>query len=156
MAIDFEFLSPDDRPALLGITRPEHLATTDAVLAELGYKVHAATSHEDFLNLFSQVQYQVVMLDELFGSGSAAENTSLLTIQTMPMTMRRHATIILLGESYQTLNAMQAYQQSVHAVVNPQELNVLLGQIVQKTVEVNDLFLNVYRESQNRIAQGKV
>lgn len=156
MAIDFEFLSPDDRPALIGITRPEHLATVDSILAELGYKVHAATSHEDFLNLFGQVQYQVVILDEVFGAGSAADNTSLLTLQTMSMTMRRHATVILIGESYQTLNAMQAFQQSVHAVINPQELNVLLGQIIQKTVEVNDLFLNVYRETQNRIAQGRV
>jgi hypothetical protein len=76
------------------------------------------------------------------------------------MPQRRHAVFILLGSSYGTLSALQAFQQSVHAVVNREELGLLgpniLGPIIQRVVAGNDLFLNVFRDTQLRIAQGKV
>jgi hypothetical protein len=59
-----------------------------------------------------------------------------------------------MGPSFQTLHPMQAYQQSVHAVLNPSEI-ANLDQIVQKVVADNNLFLHIYRDTQNRIAQGK-
>ncbi|HSH94617.1 MAG TPA: hypothetical protein VK968_10770, partial [Roseimicrobium sp.] len=72
----------------------------------------------------------------------------------MPMMNRRHSTIILVGPSFQSLHPMQAFQQSVHAVVNPDEI-ANLAQIVQKVTADNDLFLNAYRETMMRLAQGK-
>ena len=68
------------------------------------------------------------------------------------MNQRRHATIILLGENFETLNAMQAFQKSVHAVINYSELN-LLPQLIQKVVSDNDVFLQVFRETIRRVAQ---
>ena len=72
----------------------------------------------------------------------------------MPMGLRRHAVIILIGNSFQSLHAMQAFRQSVHAVVNPADLHGL-KQIIQQVVADTDLFLIMYRDSQTRIAQGK-
>jgi hypothetical protein len=69
--------------------------------------------------------------------------------------LRRHAVIILLGHEFQSLNLLQAFQQSVHAVVNPHELPSL-GQIVQQVVAENNLLLGVFRDTQLHIAQGKV
>ena len=99
-------------------------------------------------------------LEELFACNAPEENPTLQSIQQMPMPQRRHAVFILLGSSLSTLSAMEAFQQSVHAVVNREELALLgpniLGPIVQRVVADNDLFLNVYRDSQIRMAQGKV
>src|SRR3989454_12786750 len=62
----------------------------------------------------------------------------------MPMAQRRHTVFILLGSSVSTLSAIQAFQHSVHAVVNREELGLLgpniLGPIVQRVVADNDLF----------------
>jgi hypothetical protein len=71
----------------------------------------------------------------------------------MPMNQRRHATVILLGDSYETLNLLQAFQHSVHAVVNFSEM-ALLAQLIQKIVADNDLFLNNFREIQLRITKA--
>ena len=154
MAEDFEFLSPDDKPALLALTTPELLASVQAALLELGYKVHVAADHEDFSRRFAQVTYQVVVFEECFACALPEENVALQAFQSMQMVLRRHVTSFLIGMSFQSLNTMQAYQQSVHAVINPGDLSTL-AQIIQKYVADNDLFMHAYRDTQRIIAQGK-
>jgi|ERR1043166_1630438 hypothetical protein len=154
MADSFEFISPADKPALLAISAPEWLAMAQSAVAELGYKSHAVQTHQDFQTRFNQLQYQIIIIEEIFGGGTAIENTSLHFIQRMPMVQRRHATFFLISDAYETMNVLQAFQQSVHAVINYSEIS-LLGQIVQKVVGDNDLFYNTYRDIQQRIAQGK-
>jgi hypothetical protein len=67
----------------------------------------------------------------------------------MPMNQRRHATVILFGNDFQTFTPLQAFQQSVHAVINSSEL-FLLKQLIEKAVADNSLFLHSFREAQNQ------
>jgi hypothetical protein len=150
MSVEFDFLTPTDKPALLGLTTPELQDTAKTALDQLGYKVHTAINHGEFLHKFAQVPYQVVVLEESFSSTTPEENESLLTIQRMPMSMRRHAVFILFGFSMATFNPMQAFQQGVHAVVNPAEMFLLI-QLIQKAVGDNDLFLHTFREGSKRL-----
>ncbi len=155
MPAPVEILSPNDKPALLGVSTPEFIASCDSTLRELGYKVHTAANHDEFQSRYRQVPYHVIILEELFDCATPEENQSLQTLQWMPMPQRRHATMVLVGDQFQTMHALQAFNQSVHAVINPQELVGMLAQIVPKLVADNNLFLDMYRESQIRIAQGK-
>src|SRR3974390_2347734 len=113
MSTKFDFVSASDKPALLAFSTPEWLQAAMTALNELGYKVHTAATHGDFLIRFSQIHYQVVILEELFAANDPSENLTLPALQTMPMTQRRHATVILFGNSFQTFTPMQAFQQSV-------------------------------------------
>jgi len=146
----FDFVSTADRPALIAFSTPEWLETAKGALVELGYKVHTAATHTDFLVRFGQVRYHVVIIEELFGANSLDENLTLKAIQQMPVSQRRHATIILLGDSFQTFVPMEAFKQSVHAVVNSSEM-FLLRQLVEKAVADNDIFLHSIREVQHRV-----
>jgi hypothetical protein len=150
MADKFDFISTSDKPALLAFSSPELLETARTALTELGYKVHTAATHGDFLIRFSQIRYQVVIVEELFAANNIDENLTLKALQTMPMNQRRHATVILLGDSFQTFTPLQAFQQSVHAVINTSEL-FLLKQLIEKAVADNDLFLHSFRETQTRV-----
>ena len=151
MSGEFDFVSATDKPALLAFSTPaEWLEQARASLQELGYKVHTAATHSDFLIRFSQFRYQVVILEELFAANSIAENSTLVTLQHMPMNQRRHATIILLGPSFQTFTPMQAFQQSVNSVINPSEI-FLLKQLIEKSVADNDFFLHSFREAQSTL-----
>jgi hypothetical protein len=147
MADDFDFISASDKPALLAFSTPEWLDAAKTALQELGYKVHTAATHGDFLIRFSQFRYHVVILEELFAANSIAENSTLEALQHMPMSQRRLATIILFGASFQTFTPMQAFQQSVNAVINPSEI-FLLKQLVEKAVTDNTFFLHSFREAQ--------
>src|SRR5512137_1011592 len=98
----FDFVSTTDKPALLAFSTPEWLESAKTALTDLGYKVHTAATHGDFLIRFSQVRYQVVIVEELFAANEIGENLTLKALQRMPMNQRRHATIILFGNSFQT------------------------------------------------------
>lgn len=150
MSDQFEFLSASDRPALLAFSTPEWLDTVRTSVQELSYKVHTAATHSDFLIRFSQVRYQLVVLEECFAANSIEENLTLRSLQTMAMGQRRHATVILLGNSFQTFTPMQAFHQSVHAVINSSEL-FLIKQLIEKSVADTGLFLNSFNQVQARV-----
>jgi len=149
MSSKFEFLAASDKPALLAFSTPEWLETARGALTELGFKVHTAATHGDFLIRFSQVRYQVVILEERFAANDISENLTLQALQNMPMNQRRHTTVVLLGDSFQTFTPMQAFQQSVHAVINSSEM-FLIKQLIEKALADNTLFLHSYREAQAR------
>lgn len=150
MASQFEFVSATDKPALLAFSTPDWLEAARNALAELGFKVHTAATHGDFLIRFSQVRYNVVMIEERFAANDISENLTLQAIQRMPMPQRRHSTIILVGDSFQTFTPMQAFQQSVHSVINSSEL-FLLKQLIEKTVAENEIFLHNFLDAQARV-----
>lgn len=153
MAGNFDFLTMTDKPALIALSTPEWQELARAALTELGYKVHIAATHGDFITNYHQVPYQVVIIEECFAADTAPENRSLAFLQDCQMNMRRHTSIILVGDSYTSFNPMQAFQLGVHLVVNRSEM-LLLIQFIQKAVADNDLFLHGYRETQRRVAQG--
>ncbi len=155
MSQKFDFVSTTDKPALLAFSTPEWLESAKTALTDLGYKVHTAATHGDFLVRFSQVRYQVVIVEECFAANDISENLTLQALQAMPMGQRRHATVILFGTSFQTFTPMQAFQYSVHAVINSSEL-FLLPQLIEKAVAENALFLHGLVQAQARLAEAGV
>lgn len=149
-AFETQFITAADKPALLALSNPEWLETAKRVLRELGYKVHTTGTHQEFSTRFSQVRYQVVITEELFASAAPEENLTLKRLQSMPVNLRRHATIILCGNSFKTFEPMQAFQHSVHAVINGAEI-ILLKQLIEKAVADNEIFLHSFREVQKHL-----
>ncbi|MFM2294397.1 MAG: hypothetical protein RLZZ350_810 [Verrucomicrobiota bacterium] len=154
MAETFEFIGASDKPALIAFSTPEWLDASREALEQLGYKVHTAATQGDFSIRFSRVQYHVVIVEELFAANTLAENNTLLELQQMPMDRRRHAVTMLVGDSFQTFNPLQAFQQSVHAVVGRSEI-FLIKQLIEKTVTDNNAFLRDLRETQARVFAGR-
>jgi len=150
-AFETMFITTADKPALIAFSTPDWLDAVKAVLKELGYKVHTAATHSDFLVRFNQVRYQVVVVEELFCANNLDENSTLKALQNMSMNLRRHATVILLGNSFQTFTPMEAFQQSVHVVINSSEM-FMLKQLIEKAVAENTLFLKSFREVQNHVS----
>ena len=152
---EYEYISPTDKPALIALSSMETLANVQTICLELGYKVHVASNHEDFQKRFNAINYQLVIVEELFAAASVETNETLKSIQIMPMSKRRHCVFLLLGEKLQTMNPLIAWQQSVHAVVGQADFSSI-GQIDGKVVGDNDMFLNTFREVQDAIAKGEL
>src|SRR5207248_9510569 len=95
MAYELEFIGPNDRPALLALSTPEWPDAARNVLAEIGYKVHAASNHDDFVVRFARIQYQLVLLEELLGCKVTEDNLTLKYIQEIRIHQRRHIALTL-------------------------------------------------------------
>jgi hypothetical protein len=152
---EFDIISPGDQAALLAVSTPEFIGLAKTALVELGYKVHVVENFEQFELRYNQINYQIVVIEETFAGSDSLENPALRMVQNLPMSLRRHAVIFLVGPGMETLNTMQAFAQSVHCVINYSELQIF-PELVQKTVAENDMFLTTYREIQRRVYQKPV
>ncbi|MBG88338.1 MAG: hypothetical protein CMO80_15750 [Verrucomicrobiales bacterium] len=152
---EYEYISPADKPALMAVSSMETLANVQTICLELGYKVHVASNHKDWFKRFNAINYELVIVEELFAVAAIESNAVLCSIQVMPMNKRRHCVFVLVGDNYPTMNPLVAWQNSVHAVVARNDLSSL-GQIVSKTVNENDAFLKTCRDVQDEIARGQL
>ncbi|MGY8652237.1 MAG: hypothetical protein ACKVJX_01310 [Verrucomicrobiia bacterium] len=139
-----EFLNADDKPVLTAIESEDIRAKVDATLQELGYVVHNVESHDAFPSQFAQIQYEVMILED---------NKTLETVQEMPMSLRRHCTFLLISSAFETMHPMQGWGQSVHAVVNPSDMENIKA-ILQKVIADNETFMRTFFDVQKKLAES--
>ena len=151
MPNEFDFITTNDRPALLGISATPVLEAIQGALSQLGYKIHTTQNHGEFLHRFNQVPYQVTVLEENFCNCTIETNESLLALQQVAMINRRHTVLLLIGPSFATFNPIQAFQHGAHAVLNPNEI-FLAQQLLEKAVADNDIFMHTFRDGLRRLA----
>ena len=63
MTTRLKIFTTDDKPALLCLSTPLFEETVASALIELGHKVNAVHSHNEFTAEFFRVPYQIVMID---------------------------------------------------------------------------------------------
>jgi CheY-like chemotaxis protein len=123
-------------------------ATTEVVratLRELGYKSHTAETGETAIDRIRYTPYDVIIIHESFAGSSLRSNAVLNYLAPLPMAQRRYSFVCLVGASFKTLDAMQAFAQSVHVVVNPTDLPNMAA-ILKKSLAEFDLLYKVYKD----------
>jgi len=135
----------DPRLALLCLAATQQPALVQTALQELGYTVHIPAKPEDALEQIAQNRYELVLIHEAYG-GSAEQNQTLKTIQTMAMPLRRHMCIGLIGAQFKTSDHMMAFVKSVHFVVAESDLGTIKT-VARRAVTDTDHFYRTMRES---------
>jgi hypothetical protein len=123
--------------------------TTDAgktTLRELGFKFHTAETPELAIERMRYTNYDCIIIHENFAGSSMRSNAVLNFLATLPMAQRRYWFVCLVGPSLKTLDAMQAFAQSVHLVLNPADLPNLTA-ILKKGLAEHELLYRAYRDS---------
>ena len=122
--------------------------TTEAVratLRDLGFKSHTAETAEAAIERIRYTPYDVIVVHEGFAGSSLRSNAVLNYLGPLPMAQRRYTFVCLVGPSFKTLDAMQAFAQSAHVVVNPIDL-LNLAAILKKSLTEFDLQYKVYKD----------
>jgi hypothetical protein len=123
-------------------------STTDAAkdaLRELGFKFHTAETPELAIERMRYTNYDCILVHENFAGSSLRSNAVLNFLAALPMAQRRYWFVCLVGPSFKTLDAMQAFAQSVHLVLNPVDLPNLTA-ILKKSLAENDLLYRSYKD----------
>jgi len=140
-----DFFELGDQTSLV-CTDPLSTETVRTTLKAMGYKSHVAETSEMAIERIRYTPYDVVILQDTFAGGSLRTNALLAYLATLPMPQRRNSFVCLIGESFKTLDAMQAFAQSVHVVVNPFDLPNLAA-ILRKSIAEFDLLYKVYKDA---------
>ena len=117
-----------------------------ATLRELGYKIHTAETPELAIERMRYANYDCIIVQENFAGSSLRSNAVLNYLIPLPMAHRRYWFVCLVGPSFKTLDAMQAFAQSVHLVLNPADLPNLTA-ILKKGLAEFELLYRTYKDA---------
>ena len=124
-------------------------ATTEVVrgtLRELDYKSHVAENGETAIERIRYTPYDVLVLHENFAGSSLRSNVVLNYLSALPMAQRRYTFVCIIGPSFKTLDAMQAFAESVHLVLNPSDLPNF-GPILKKGLSDFESLYRAFKET---------
>ena len=137
------FLEVGDKTALICDDGATGTALKDT-LESFNFKCHGAETSDRAIEQMTYSNYDVIGLTETFSGATLKTNTVLRYLSMLPMEQRRKSYVFLIGNSFRTLDAMQAYAQSVHLVVNPSDLPNLSA-ILKRGLADFDLFYTTYK-----------
>lgn len=138
-----DFFELGDRTSIV-CADPDTTEIVRGSLKDLGFKTHIADSNDDALERIRYTLYYCIVIHENFAGSSLQSNAVLQYLAPLPMALRRNSFICLIGDSFNTLDAMQAFAQSVHVVVNPLDLPNLTA-ILKKGMAEFEVMYRVYR-----------
>ena len=138
-----DFFELGDRTALV-CADPNLTEIVRSSFKDLGFKSHAADADDGALERLRYTQYNCVAVQEDFAGSTLKSNAVINYLAPLPMPQRRNSFICLIGDSFKTLDAMQAFTQSVNVVVNPSDLPNLTA-ILKKGLSEFEMMYRIYR-----------
>ena len=116
-----------------------------ATLRELGFKFHTAETAELAIERTRYNQYDIIIIQENFAGSTLKSNVALNYLAMLPMAQRRYSMIVVIGPAFKTLDALQAFAQSVQLVVNPADLPNLTAILKKSWAEFQNLY-KIYKD----------
>jgi hypothetical protein len=140
-----DFFELGDKTALI-CADPNTNETVKATLRELGFKFHTPETPELAIERMRYTNYDCITVHENFAGSSLRSNAVLNYLARLPMAQRRNSFVCLVGASFKTLDAMQAFAESVHLVLNPIDLPNF-GPILKKGLSDFESLYRAYRDT---------
>lgn len=140
-----DFFELGDKTSLI-CADPNTTEVAKVTLRELGFKYHTAETPDLAIERMRYTNYDCIVVSESFAGSSLRSNVVLNYLAPLPMAQRRYSFVCLIGPSFKTLDAMQAFGQSVHLVLNPADLPNM-GPILKKGLAEFELLYRAYRDT---------
>ncbi len=146
----FEFLEEGVETVLLCEPDAAARAKIKAALEGLKYRVSEPATHRDALKQMRFHDFNVVVLNERFGTRDPDMNHVLKHLEQLPMLARRNLFVALLTERFRTVDNMMAYNKSVNMVINMKDINDI-QKIIGRGIKDNATFYRVIKETVKKI-----
>jgi CheY-like chemotaxis protein len=142
----FDFLEEGAETALLCESEPDIRAQIRSALQDLGYQIREPKTPIEALKQMRFHVFDVIVLDELFGTEDPDENNVLRFLERMAMDTRRDIFLTLITERFRTNDHMAAFNKSVNLIVNRKNVGDF-ATIIKRGVAENVAFYRVFREA---------
>jgi hypothetical protein len=134
-----DFFEVGDKTSLI-CADAETVDIIKITLRELGFKFHIAETTDQSIERIRYTSYDCIIVHENFAGNSLKLNPVLNYLAPLPMAQRRNSFVCVVGPSFKTLDAMQAFSQSVHLVIHPSDLPNLSAILKKGFAEFDTLY----------------
>ncbi|MDY6823961.1 MAG: zinc-ribbon domain-containing protein [Thermodesulfobacteriota bacterium] len=142
----FDFIEEEGKTAL--ICEPSHETREEIkkVLDFMEYHISDADDTRDALKKLRYHTYDLIIINEMFGSRSPDANGLLIYLERLKMKIRREIYIVLLTSRFTTMDNMTAFRKSVNLVVNINDIN-FFEKILNRGLNDYEQFYHIFKDS---------
>jgi len=146
----FDFLEEEGKTALVCEEEPKILKEITTVLEIMDYSITKAKDVREALRSMKYHAYDMVLVNETFGSSDPDANGVLIYLDRLEMDVRRNIFVGLLSRKFKTMDNMTAFLKSVNLVINLRDINKI-DRILSRGINEYELFYAVYKDSAKRL-----
>ena len=112
----------------------------------LEYHVSEAKGNRDALRSLRYKAYDLVVVDEYFGTKDPERNGVLIYLERLHMDVRRNMFIALISDRFRTMDHMMAFCKSVNLVINKKNIKDV-EKILSRNITDYEMFYRIYKET---------
>jgi len=112
----------------------------------LEYHVSEAKGNRDALRNLRYKVYDLVVVDEYFGTKDPERNGVLIYLERLHMVVRRNMFITLISDRFRTMDHMMAFCKSVNLIINKKNLHDV-ERILSRNITEYEMFYRIYKET---------
>ena len=146
----FQYLAEGVRTAIICEPNPDILAQLVAVVDTMEYRHIEPSNPRDTLRQMRFHDFDVIILNELFGTRDPEMNHVLKYLRQLNTVVRRNMFIVLVTDRFDTNDNMMAFNKSVNLILNTKDIEQF-DKVLKRGISDNDAFYGIFKETWIRI-----
>lgn len=142
----FQFIEEEGKIALVCEADPVIRKSATDILTLMEYHVSSVQDNREALKNMRYQNYDVVVVNETFGTDNPDMNGILIYLERLQMEVRRNMFVAMISERYRTMDYMMAYNKSVNLIINKKNA-ADLDKILAKGLSDYDMFYRIFKET---------
>ncbi|NJL60223.1 MAG: response regulator [Desulfobacteraceae bacterium] len=144
------YLEEGAKTALLCESNSDFHTKLRTALENIGYKVLSPAEPREALKQLRFHDFNVVVLNEMFGTRNPDVNHVHKHLSQLPMHSRRNIFVSLISERFKTGDNMQTFNKSVNQIINVSDID-RVEKVLKRGINENETFYRVMKESVAKI-----
>ena len=142
----FEFLEEGAKTAMLCEPDSGLRANIKEVVEKMEYHILESSSPRDTLKQMRFRDFNLVILNELFGTRDPEMNHVLKYLSQLTMLNRRNIFVLLISERLKTGDSMMALNKSVNLIINVKDMD-RFAKLLEIALTENEKFYRTFKEA---------
>ena len=142
----FDFIEEEGKIALICESDTVIHQSLVSALELLEYHVTEAVDNREALRNLRYKVYDLVVVDEYFGTKDPERNGVLIYLERLHMDVRRNMFVTLISDRFRTMDYMMAFCKSVNLIINKKNIEDV-EKILARNISDYEMFYRIYMET---------
>lgn len=142
----FDFIEEEGKIALVCESDTVIHESLVSALELLEYHVSEAADNREALRSLRYKVYDLVVVDEYFGTKDPERNGVLIYLERLHMDVRRNMFVTLISDRFRTMDYMMAFCKSVNLIINKKNIEDV-EKILSRNISDYEMFYRIYKET---------